>query len=43
MGPIPALGEHTENLLAELGFTPDEVGTLLSTQVARAGDGARER
>ena len=25
MGPVPALGEHTEAILSELGFTPDVI------------------
>jgi crotonobetainyl-CoA:carnitine CoA-transferase CaiB-like acyl-CoA transferase len=27
-GPAPVLGEHTDEVLAELGLTPDEIGTL---------------
>ena len=27
-GPIPALGEHTEAVLAELGYSPGEIGEL---------------
>lgn len=27
-GPVPALGEHTEALLAELGFGPDQIAAL---------------
>ncbi|WP_217477116.1 CaiB/BaiF CoA transferase family protein [Stutzerimonas stutzeri] len=28
MDPIPALGEHTEQVLAELGYSPDEIQRL---------------
>jgi crotonobetainyl-CoA:carnitine CoA-transferase CaiB-like acyl-CoA transferase len=28
MGPIPKIGEHTERILGELGYTPDEIGAL---------------
>ena len=28
MGPIPAVGEHTEAILAELGYSPDEIVRL---------------
>jgi crotonobetainyl-CoA:carnitine CoA-transferase CaiB-like acyl-CoA transferase len=28
MERIPALGEHTDAVLAELGLTPDEIGAL---------------
>jgi crotonobetainyl-CoA:carnitine CoA-transferase CaiB-like acyl-CoA transferase len=28
MDPIPALGQHTESLLAELGYPPDEISAL---------------
>jgi crotonobetainyl-CoA:carnitine CoA-transferase CaiB-like acyl-CoA transferase len=28
MGPIPALGEHTEALLAELGYGAAEIAQL---------------
>jgi itaconate CoA-transferase len=32
IGPVPALGEHTEGILAELGFEPDEIGNLRATK-----------
>jgi formyl-CoA transferase len=28
MGPVPDLGEHSEQILAELGYTPDDVAAL---------------
>lgn len=28
MGPVPALGQHTESVLAELGLSPEEIRTL---------------
>jgi len=28
MDPVPAVGEHTEAILAELGRTPDEIESL---------------
>jgi itaconate CoA-transferase len=28
MDPVPALGEHTEAILRECGFTPDDIGQL---------------
>jgi crotonobetainyl-CoA:carnitine CoA-transferase CaiB-like acyl-CoA transferase len=28
MGAIPALGAHTDRILAELGFSPDQVDQL---------------
>lgn len=38
----PARGEHTEEILAELGFAPEEIGALLrSPAVAGAGASAR--
>lgn len=27
-GPVPALGEHTADVLAELGYSPDEIATM---------------
>jgi len=32
-GPIPALGEHTEQVLTELGYDPAEIAELRSEQV----------
>jgi crotonobetainyl-CoA:carnitine CoA-transferase CaiB-like acyl-CoA transferase len=32
MGDVPALGQHTSAVLAELGFTPQEIETLRSQQ-----------
>ncbi|HEY1689907.1 MAG TPA: CaiB/BaiF CoA-transferase family protein [Solirubrobacteraceae bacterium] len=38
--PAPSLGEHTEQVLGELGLSPDEVASLIeSGVVAVAGDG----
>jgi formyl-CoA transferase len=28
MGPIPAVGEHTDQILAELGFSESEIERL---------------
>jgi crotonobetainyl-CoA:carnitine CoA-transferase CaiB-like acyl-CoA transferase len=36
MGAVPALGQHTDMVLAELGFRPDEVRALFDTGVARS-------
>ncbi len=33
MGPVPALGEHTDRLLAELGHPPEEVAALRAAGV----------
>jgi crotonobetainyl-CoA:carnitine CoA-transferase CaiB-like acyl-CoA transferase len=41
--PAPALGEHTEEVLGEAGFGPDEVGALLRDGAALgASEGVRE-
>jgi itaconate CoA-transferase len=31
LGPIPGVGEHTDEILAELGFTTTQVGALRDT------------
>jgi alpha-methylacyl-CoA racemase len=46
--PGPALGEHTEEVLAEAGCTPEEIAALLESgavagPAAKAGDGATFR
>ncbi|WP_211247629.1 CaiB/BaiF CoA transferase family protein [Cryptosporangium arvum] len=33
MGPVPALGEHTDAVLAELGYTSEDVAELRAAQV----------
>ena len=35
-GAPPALGQHTRPLLAELGYTPEQIERLLETRVVRA-------
>jgi crotonobetainyl-CoA:carnitine CoA-transferase CaiB-like acyl-CoA transferase len=35
-GPLPSLGEHTAEVLAEAGFSPDEIDHLLAAGAARA-------
>ncbi len=46
--PGPALGEHTEEVLASIGYSPEEIAALLQSGVAagraeRAGEGATFR
>ncbi|MBN3754344.1 CoA transferase [Paraburkholderia sp. Tr-20389] len=31
MDPIPAVGQHTDDILTELGFTPSDIGSLRAT------------
>jgi len=31
MGPIPAIGEHTDAVLAELGYEPDTIAQWKQT------------
>ncbi len=33
-GPTPVVGQHTEELLIELGYSPDEIDTLVADNVA---------
>jgi crotonobetainyl-CoA:carnitine CoA-transferase CaiB-like acyl-CoA transferase len=33
MDAVPALGEHTEGILTELGLSPDEVAALVAEGV----------
>ena len=33
MGPVPDLGEHTESVLRELGFEPDDLAALRRNRV----------
>jgi crotonobetainyl-CoA:carnitine CoA-transferase CaiB-like acyl-CoA transferase len=35
MDPVPALGEHTRPILAELGLTAAEIDALAAAGVAR--------
>ncbi len=37
-GPSPALGQHTLEMLAELGFSDDDTAALLATGVVRPAD-----
>ena len=32
---LPGVGEHTVEVLTELGFTPDEIDALLAAKVVR--------
>lgn len=44
-GPAPRLGEHTEEVLGDYGFRPDEIGELLRTGAAmslRGKGGSRD-
>jgi crotonobetainyl-CoA:carnitine CoA-transferase CaiB-like acyl-CoA transferase len=34
MDPVPALGEHTRSILAELGLAPDDIDGLVAAGVA---------
>jgi crotonobetainyl-CoA:carnitine CoA-transferase CaiB-like acyl-CoA transferase len=36
-GPAPSIGEHTEAILAELGFLPGEVAALIASGAASTG------
>ena len=36
-GPAPSIGEHTEAILAELGFPPGEVAALIASGAASTG------
>ncbi|MDQ1396143.1 MAG: hypothetical protein QOG64_1402 [Acidimicrobiaceae bacterium] len=38
--PAPLIGEHSREILGELGFSPAEVDSLVSSRVVRAGDAA---
>jgi crotonobetainyl-CoA:carnitine CoA-transferase CaiB-like acyl-CoA transferase len=33
MGAVPALGEHTDAILAELGFAPGEIAAMRADAV----------
>ena len=41
--PSPGLGEHTDEILGELGLTPDEVVELRQRGVVSGGDTAFDR
>ena len=36
MGEVPALGQHTESLLAEAGYSPQEIASLRAAAVVGA-------
>jgi itaconate CoA-transferase len=36
MGPVPALGQHTNEVLTELGRTTDQIQQLITAQIVRA-------
>ena len=38
-GPAPAIGEHTEEILSELGFSADAIAALKASQAAKAAAG----
>jgi itaconate CoA-transferase len=37
MDPIPAVGEHTRSILAELGYRPDEISRFGAQGAAEMG------
>ena len=37
--PAPKLGQHTREILAEAGYTPAEIESLLTSGAARAWKG----
>jgi crotonobetainyl-CoA:carnitine CoA-transferase CaiB-like acyl-CoA transferase len=39
-GPAPRIGEHTDAILAEAGYGPDEIETMKASGVARSATGA---
>src|SRR5262249_19183079 len=41
--PPPALGEHTESVLEELGFSPAEVTAVRSEKILEEGEGDHAR
>ena len=41
--PAPALGEHTHEVLAEIGYPPQEIGTLLECGAVASCDDHREQ
>ena len=38
-GPAPAIGEHTDEILSELGFSADAIAALKASQAAKAAAG----